>query len=78
MMETEVPESAIHVSFLFIDFPDTLLLMSGNALFFFSFEILFLLILLPSSVQVPVPVTSLTKLSLSLISASNPPPRIVV
>ena len=34
--------------------------------------------LLPSSVPVPVPVSSLIELSVSLISASYPPPRVVV
>ena len=45
IMETGVPESATHVSFFFVDLPNTLPLISSDALFFFSLEILTLLIL---------------------------------
>ena len=40
MMETEVPESATHVSFVFVDFPYSLPFMFCIALFFFSLDIL--------------------------------------
>ena len=46
MIETKVPESATHVSFVFVDFPSTVTLMSVEALFFLSLmEILTPLIL---------------------------------
>ena len=43
IIETEVPEYATHVSYLFVDFPNTLPFMSGDALFSLSLEILTLL-----------------------------------
>ena len=40
MIETDVPESATQVSYVFVDLPSTLPLMLGDALFLFSLEIL--------------------------------------
>ena len=45
IIETEVPESATHISYLFVDLPSTLFFISGDTLFFLSLEILALLML---------------------------------
>ena len=49
IMETEVPESANHVSYLFVDLPSTLPIVLGDAL---SYSLLFFfrkIVVLPNS-----------------------------